>query len=53
MPLSNRDIVLRGFASFNSGDWDAATRGLHPDFVWVSDPETARLTAAVYEEAAA
>jgi ketosteroid isomerase-like protein len=49
MPLNHREIVLRGFQSFNAGDWEAASSNLHPDFVWVNDEETARLTGTPVE----
>ena len=49
MTPSNPDIALRAFESFNSGDWEGATRGLGPDFVWVNDAETSRMTGTALE----
>lgn len=49
MAPTNIDIVLRAFERFNSGDWEAVTRNVHPDFTWVNDVETARLTGSAVE----
>jgi ketosteroid isomerase-like protein len=45
----NAAIVLSAFDAFNSGDWELATRNLDPDFEWVNDEETSRMTGTELE----
>jgi ketosteroid isomerase-like protein len=49
MSPTNSEIVLRGFDSFNRGDWDAATSNVHPAFVWINDEDTALLMGSPVE----
>jgi hypothetical protein len=49
MPATNGDRVLAAYASFNSGNWEAASANLHPEFVWINDPDTAGVMGAQVE----
>ena len=43
MTESHIDVVLRSYAAFNRGDWEAATSEMHPEFAWINNRETAGL----------